>query len=321
MDRPHNIETSKEVTKKQLAQERITKLNEMHMFPEGFIDQNNGIIANLCDENRWFIRDENENLPTELSTAEINSTDLSSKRIDNMIALMDESLDFQHAWTVLVTYVDLIKKINSNTEVRIRYEIVENTLNVKWFVIDKTNGSEFVYVLIAENDDQIMFWEDYFIDIPAENSKVVVKHQKYFLLDSDGNGISDYEINELDGKRLEINLLEGPRDLAIYHPNDFLGVFVQDRFKLPLSEHNQDGVLGFEEIIDLVHNELLSQDDKISVFSKFGLVNEGIRLELETYTDEDQEDADENKLNILKSRIEHAIESNGLSELVTREHQ
>jgi hypothetical protein len=314
MNQANRVELNVAVSRRERARARIAELHNQGLFPENIVNQNNRLIVNLCVEERWAV-DGNDQDTNQFVTNSGNSL----LKIEKVMNLLDHSLHFNHRWSANVTYIDLIKVVSKGVVLRLRYEIDGRVLTVKWLIVDTQDGEDKVYVSIAKNSIQILHWEEHFLNTKALSGGALFRHQKYFLLDSEGSPLDDYIINDLDGDRVEVTIEDNQEEIGIYLPNDFLGVFVQDRYKLPVEGDDKQGLIGFKEIMELIKNELLTVQDHIEVLKKYGLISEGLRLELESCQDEntDNEETIE-KLEELKSQVQLAISTNGLGNIANK---
>lgn len=264
--------------------ERLTNLEQKGAFPRQLEKIREDLIINYCQEQRWLINPSSEEIHDELRRTEIFSSTQSLGRIDEVTKLLDPILAFDHTWSHMVTYLDLVKIFENSVQVRLRYEFTGSSLTVKWIVVDNSRGEDKVFVLIAENEQIVKEWEGKFLSLQAEQKKVSIKVFKYFLVGPEGGMMPDYSYNELDEDRVEIEI--DSKRMGLKTIDDFAGVFVQDRFSLPLAGADMDGVLDFPQIIDLTKNELRSRHDRLAVLSKYNLNHDEIRIELETHFDE-----------------------------------
>ena len=313
----------KNLNKGQNYERKIQGIVSQNLIPEGVItsEQDKQLIINTCKEERWEVRGDGESatVPTEFLEIDVTTTAKSQKKIDKLTGLLSSHLDFECGWSSLVTYIDLVKQVGGGKEVRLRYEIANRKMTVKWFVVEKGVGpEEIVYVIIAEDDD-IDMWEDAFMNIESTNRQVFIRHQKYFLLDEDGEQMVDYRVNDTDDDRIEVSIEDSDGNINVRRPESFIGLFVQDRYRLPLRNFDVDGLLGLREVIRIVHDELIHADDVIKVLKKYSLVGEGLRLELESYDSNTSERAkDAMRLTNKKKQILHVIENNGLSAILSK---
>jgi len=185
----------------------------------------------------------------------------------------------------------------------LRYELLENNVVVKWIVVDSSNPEESVYILIAHSEEISNSWEQSFLQIDSTNNSVSIKVFKYFMFDGDGMMLEDYLYTELDNDRLEADLNSKKLNLKI--TDNFAGVFVQDRFTLPLEGDDTMGVIHFEEVIDLIKNELKNVPDKLAVLKRFNLKNHEIRVELESHIGMENQSP---KLNHIVAELEDMVE-------------
>jgi Zn-dependent M16 (insulinase) family peptidase len=115
----------------------------------------------------------------------------------------------------------------------------------------------------------------------STKNSVSIKVFKYFMFDGEGSMLEDYSYTELDNDRVEADLDSKKLNLKIV--DNFAGVFVQDRFTLPLDGDDAMGVIRFEEVIDLIKNELKNVPDKLAVLKRYNLKNHEIRVEMESH--------------------------------------
>lgn len=304
MDKLFRSESLAQKDHRSMVRENVQKLDQLRIFPEREIQDAENMIINLCKEDRWSINtDSNSKIP-EFFNKDLVSTTQSLGRIDAVIAMLDENIALTHSWSRLVTYVDLVKNINQTLQVRLRYELYGNELIVKWIVVDNALPENKVYVLIAESDKDVIYWENKFLEIIAIQKSISIKVFKSFLLDSEGQLLEDYSYTELDDNRLETDLDSKKHKLNI--TSDFVGVYVQDRFSLPLVDLDENGLLDFPQVMDLVKNELRNVPDKLAVLKKFNLRNDEIRVELESHVDPDNQRPD-NPLIIVSKVINDAL--------------
>lgn len=262
---------------------RLSHLERQGAFPRELKDVEENLIVNFCKENRWLINPASENIPKELISKNIITSTQSLGRIDSVISRLDQLITFGHSWSRMITYIDLVKVMANSVQIRLRYELTGSELIVKWIVIDSESPEDQVFVLIADNNTTVEQWEKIFLSMPVVKSKVSVKVFKYFLIDPEGSMINDYAYTELDDDRLEGDLDSKRFGFKIIE--NFLGLFVQDRFSLPLSGSDTKGILDFPQVMDLIKNELKTKTDKLAVLSQFNLQHEEIRVELETHVD------------------------------------
>jgi hypothetical protein len=218
--------------------------------------------------------------------------------------MLDDNITLKHSWSRLVTYVDLVKNINESLQIRLRYELYGNEIFVKWIVVDNSQVEDKVYVLIAESDNDVSFWENKFLEVMAIKKSISIKVFKSFLLDSEGQLLEDYSYTELDDNRLETDLDSKRHKLNI--TSDFVGVYVQDRFSLPLVDLDEKGLLDFPQVMDLIKNELRNIPDKLAVLKRFNLRNDEIRVELESHIEPDNQNPD-NPLIVVTNIIKGAL--------------
>lgn len=287
-----------------MVREGVHKLSQLKIFPERDAQDTENMIINLCKEERWSIITDSNSKISEFSDKELVSTTQSLGRIDAIIAILDGNIPLTHNWSRLVTYVDLVKNINETLQVRLRYELSGNEVLVKWIVVDNSQVENKVYVLIAESDKDVSYWENKFLKLVAVQKSISIKVFKSFLLDSEGQLLEDYSYTELDDNRLETDLDSKRHKLNI--TSDFVGVYVQDRFSLPVVDLHRNGLLDFPQVIDLVKNELRNVPDKLAVLKKFNLQNDEIRVELESHVGPDNQNPD-NPLILVTKLIKDAL--------------
>lgn len=289
---------------KSMVREGVHRLNQLRIFPERETQDTEDMIINLCKEERWSINtDSNSKIP-ESFNKELVSTTQSLGRIDAIITILDQNIALTHTWSRLVTYVDLVKNINETIQVRLRYELYGNDVSIKWIVVDNSQADNKVYVLIAESDKDVNYWENRFLEMSAVQKSISIKVFKSFLLDSEGQLLEDYSYTELDDNRLEADLDSKRHKLNI--TSDFVGVYVQDRFSLPLVDLHENGLLDFPQVIDLVKNELRNVPDKLAVLRKFNLRNDEIRVEFESHVEPGNQKPD-NPLILVTKVIKDAL--------------
>ncbi len=289
---------------------RLTRLEQQGAFPRRLESIKKDLIINSCKEERWLINFASDEIPDDLRKTEISSSTQSLARIDEVAKLLDPILTFDHTWSRMITYLDLVKIFESSLQVRLRYEFTGNGLTVKWIIVDSRNGEDNVFVLIAENEQMVVEWENFFLQLDEFEKKVSIKVFKYFLVGPEGGMMPDYSYNELDDNRLEIDI--DSKRLGLKTINDFAGVFVQDRFSIPLAGVDVDGVVDFPQIMDLTKNELRSKTDRLAVLSKYNLKHDEIRIEWESHFDENAPKSTDTFIEILD-----ALEKN-LSEAETK---
>ena len=287
-----------------MVREGVQKLDQLKMFPEREIQDTESMIINLCKEERWAINPDTTSIISGFFNKEIVSTTQSLGRIDAVIAMLDDNITLKHSWSRLVTYVDLVKNINDVLQVRLRYELYGNEVFVKWIVVDNALPENKVYVLIAESDNDVRYWENKFLEIISVKKSISIKVFKSFLLDSEGQLLEDYSYTELDDNRLEIDLDSKRHKLNI--TSYFVGVYVQDRFSLPLVDLDENGLVDFPQVMDLVKNELKNVPDKLAVLKRFNLRNDEIRIELESHVEPDKQTPD-NPLILVTEVIKDAL--------------
>jgi len=267
-----------------LIEKRLNDLEQTGVFPRSIEDERKNLIVNSCKEQRWEINTASEDIPLDSLEKELLTSTQSLGRIDEITQLLDKVITFDHAWSRMVTYIDLVKILENALQIRLRYEFTGNDLTVKWIVVDSTNAEDKVFVMIAENDDVVERWEKKFLALPMIEKKVSIKVFKHFLINPEGNMMTDYSYTELDDDRLEGDLDSKGLNFKIIE--NFAGVFVQDRFSIPLVGSDSTGLLDFPQVIDLIKNELKNKPDKLAVLSQFNLHHEEIRVELETHVEE-----------------------------------
>lgn len=303
MDRLTNLDKSFLGDKTRQTRERVEKLGQLNIFPEESVTDTEGMIINLCKEQRWIVNPNSDEIPNSFFNRDIVSSTQSLGRIDTITHILDQKLKIDHRWSRLVTYIDLVKQLNNSLQVRLRYELLDNNIVVKWIVVDTSSLEESVYILIAQSEAVSYAWERYFLQIDSINDSVSVKVFKYFMFDGEGVMLEDYSYTELDDDRQEADLNSKKLNLKIV--DNFAGVFVQDRFTLPLEGDDPIGVIHFEEVIDLIRNELKNVPDKLAVLRKFNLRNHEIRVEIESHVGVESESP---KLTQIVSNLEEMIE-------------
>lgn len=303
MDRLTNIDLTSQTDRTKQTRERLYKLDLLNIFPKESVTDTDGMIVNLCKEQRWVVNPKSDNIPDSFFDRAIVSTTQSLGRIDTITNILDQKLKIDHRWSRLVTYIDLVKHLNDSLQVRLRYELLESNIVVKWIVVDTSNPEESVYILIAQSEETSNSWERSFLQIDSTNNSVSIKVFKYFMFDGEGVMLEDYSYTELDNDRLEADLNSKKLHLKIV--DNFAGVFVQDRFTLPLEGDDPFGVIHFKEIIDLIKNELKNVPDKLAVLRKFNLRNHEIRVEIESHVGVENQSP---KLSQIVSNLEEMIE-------------
>lgn len=263
--------------------ERLHNLEQRGVFPRQLENIKEDLIINYCKEQRWLINFSSEAIHDGLRRTEISSSTQSLARIDEVTKLLDQILAFEHTWSRMVTYLDLVKIFENSVQIRLRYEFTGNELTVKWIVVDNSRGEDKVFVLIAENEQTVREWEGKFLMLNASHKKVSIKVFKYFLINPDGLMMPDYSYNEIDNDRVEIDI-DSTR-IGFKTTENFAGVFVQDRFSLPLAGVDREGLLDFPQIIDLIKNELHTSLNRLLILNNYNLKHEEIRIELETHVD------------------------------------
>lgn len=263
---------------------RLSDLENGEAFPRKLENVRENLIINICKEQRWSINPASDNVPSEFQSKELLTSTQSLGRIDEVTRILDKVMNLSHSWSRMVTYIDLVKVLESSVQIRLRYEFTANQLTVKWIVVDTASVEDKVFVLIAENDEVIEQWEQKFLELPQFEKKISIKVFKHFLVGPEGDMMTDYTYTELDNDRLEGDL--DSKRLSFKITKNFAGVFVQDRFSLPVVGEDADGLLDFVQVIDLIKNELKVKPDKLAVLSQFNLHNEEIRVELETHVEE-----------------------------------
>ena len=303
MDKLTNRDSSISVDKVRQTRERVQKLDLLNIFPDKSVTDTEGMIVNQCKEQRWIVNPKSDEIPNSFFDREIVSTTQSLGRIDTITHILDLKLKIDHRWSRLVTYIDLVKQLNNSLQVRLRYELLDNNIVVKWIVVDTSSLEESVYILIAQSEEVLNAWERSFLLINSINNSISIKVFKYFMFDGEGVMLEDYSYTELDDDRLEADL--NSKNLNLKIVDNFAGVFVQDRFTLPLEGDDPIGVIHFEEVIDLIKNELKNIPDKLAVLRKFNLRNHEIRVEIESHVGVENQSP---KLSQIVSNLEEMIE-------------
>ena len=303
MDKLTNRDSSISVDKVRQTRERVQKLDLLNIFPDKSVTDTEGMIVNQCKEQRWIVNPKSDEIPNSFFDREIVSTTQSLGRIDTITHILDLKLKIDHRWSRLVTYIDLVKQLNNSLQVRLRYELLDNNIVVKWIVVDTSSLEESVYILIAQSEEVLNAWERSFLLINSINNSISIKVFKYFMFDGEGVMLEDYSYTELDDDRLEADL--NSKNLNLKIVDNFAGVFVQDRFTLPLEGDDPIGVIHFEEVIDLIKNELKNVPDKLAVLRKFNLRNHEIRVEIESHVGVENQSP---KLSQIVSNLEEMIE-------------
>lgn len=303
MDKLNNLDLDSHINRTSRTRERVHKLEQLNIFPAESVTDTEGMIINLCKEQRWVVNPKSDRIPDSFFDRDIVSITQSLGRIDTITNILDQNHSINHKWSRLITYIDLVKYMNDTLQVRLRYELLENNVVVKWIVVDTSNPEESVYILIAHSKDVINSWEQAFLQIDSSNNSVSIKVFKYFMFDGDGMMLEDYSYTELDNDRLEADLNSKKLNLKI--TDNFAGVFVQDRFTLPLEGDDTMGVIHFEEVIDLIKNELKNVPDKLAVLKRFNLRNHEIRVEIESHMGIEE---DSPKLSKIVSDLEKMVE-------------
>ena len=304
MDKLTRSENLGQSDHRSMVRESVQKLDQLKMFPERETQDSESMIINLCKEERWAINPDTNSIISGFFNKELVSTTQSLGRIDAVVTMLDDNITLKHSWSRLVTYVDLVKNINESLQIRLRYELYGNEIFVKWIVVDNSQVEDKVYVLIAESDNDVSFWENKFLEVMAIKKSISIKVFKSFLLDSEGQLLEDYSYTELDDNRLETDLDSKRHKLNI--TSDFVGVYVQDRFSLPLVDLDEKGLLDFPQVMDLIKNELRNVPDKLAVLKRFNLRNDEIRVELESHVEPDNQNPD-NPLMVVTNIIKGAL--------------
>ncbi|MCA9379767.1 hypothetical protein KC675_01160 [Candidatus Dojkabacteria bacterium] len=281
MDRLNSIDETPQLDRTKQTRERVKKLEQLNIFPNETVTDTEGMIINLCKEQRWVVNQNSNDIPDAFFDKDIVSTTQSLGRIDTITNILDQKLTINHNWSRLVTYIDLVKHLNEFLQVRLRYELLDSNVVVKWIVVDTSNPEESVYILIAQSEEVSNLWEQNFLRMSSTKNSVSIKVFKYFMFDGEGSMLEDYSYTELDNDRVEADLNSKKLNLKIV--DNFAGVFVQDRFTLPLDGDDAMGVIRFEEVIDLIKNELKNVPDKLAVLKRFNLKNHEIRVEMESH--------------------------------------
>lgn len=281
MDRLNSIDETPQLDRTKQTRERVKKLEQLNIFPNETVTDTEGMIINLCKEQRWVVNQNSNDIPDAFFDKDIVSTTQSLGRIDTITNILDQKLTINHKWSRLVTYIDLVKHLNESLQVRLRYELLDSNVVVKWIVVDTSNPEESVYILIAQSEKVSNLWEQNFLRMNSNKNSVSIKVFKYFMFDGEGSMLEDYSYTELDNDRVEADLDSKKLNLKIV--DNFAGVFVQDRFTLPLDGDDAMGVIRFEEVIDLIKNELKNVPDKLAVLKRFNLKNHEIRVEMESH--------------------------------------
>lgn len=281
MDRLNSIDETPQLDRTKQTRERVKKLEQLNIFPNETVTDTEGMIINLCKEQRWVVNQNSNDIPDAFFDKDIVSTTQSLGRIDTITNILDQKLTINHNWSRLVTYIDLVKHLNESLQVRLRYELLDSNVVVKWIVVDTSNPEESVYILIAQSEEVSNLWEQNFLRMSSTKNSVSIKVFKYFMFDGEGSMLEDYSYTELDNDRVEADLNSKKLNLKIV--DNFAGVFVQDRFTLPLDGDDAMGVIRFEEVIDLIKNELKNVPDKLAVLKRFNLKNHEIRVEMESH--------------------------------------
>lgn len=303
MDKLSNFDKTSLIDKRRQTRERVHKLDQLKIFPNESAIDTEGMIINLCKEQRWVVNRYSEDIPDAFFDRDIVSTTQSLGRIDTITNILDQKLKLDHNWSRLVTYIDLVKSLSETLQVRLRYELFDSSVVVKWIVVDTSNPEESVYILIAKSEEVSDIWEQNFLGMDSIKNSVSIKVFKYFMFDGDGMMLEDYLYTELDNDRLEADLNSKKLNLKI--TDNFAGVFVQDRFTLPLEGDDTMGVIHFEEVIDLIKNELKNVPDKLAVLKRFNLKNHEIRVELESHIGMENQSP---KLNHIVAELEDMVE-------------
>ncbi len=304
MDKLTRSENLGQSDHRSMVRESVQKLDQLKMFPVRETQDSESMIINLCKEERWAINHDTNSIISRFFNKELVSTTQSLGRIDAVVTMLDDNITLKHSWSRLVTYVDLVKNINESLQIRLRYELYGNEIFVKWIVVDNSQVEDKVYVLIAESDNDVSFWENKFLEVMAIKKSISIKVFKSFLLDSEGQLLEDYSYTELDDNRLETDLDSKRHKLNI--TSDFVGVYVQDRFSLPLVDLDEKGLLDFPQVMDLIKNELRNVPDKLAVLKRFNLRNDEIRVELESHIEPDNQNPD-NPLMVVTNIIKGAL--------------
>jgi hypothetical protein len=281
MDRLNSIDEAPQLDRTKQTRERVKKLEQLNIFPNETETDTEGMIINLCKEQRWVVNQNSNDIPDAFFDKDIVSTTQSLGRIDTITNILDQKLIINHNWSRLVTYIDLVKHLNESLQVRLRYELLDSNVVVKWIVVDTSNPEESVYILIAQSEEVSNLWEQNFLRMNSTKNSVSIKVFKYFMFDGEGSMLEDYSYTELDNDRVEADLDSKKLNLKIV--DNFAGVFVQDRFTLPLDGDDAMGVIRFEEVIDLIKNELKNVPDKLAVLKRYNLKNHEIRVEMESH--------------------------------------
>lgn len=281
MDRLNSIDETPQLDRTKQTRERVKKLEQLNIFPNETVTDTEGMIINLCKEQRWVVNQNSNYIPEAFFDKDIVSTTQSLGRIDTITNILDQKLTINHNWSRLVTYIDLVKHLNETLQVRLRYELLDSNVVVKWIVVDTSNPEESVYIIIAQSEEVSNLWEQNFLRMNSTKNSVSIKVFKYFMFDGEGSMLEDYSYTELDNDRVEADLASIKLNLKIV--DNFAGVFVQDRFTLPLDGDDAMGVIRFEEVIDLIKNELKNVPDKLAVLKRFNLRNHEIRVEMESH--------------------------------------
>lgn len=260
---------------------KISELTEKGLFPDGIEESSSEVVINLCKEVRWEIND-NGDTPEQLKSKDIKTSIQSLARIDYLKDEIDKNFHIEHVWSNLLTHVDLIKILNENEEIRLRYELhKKGEILVKWIFVNRVVGDDMVVVKVASDKNEINSFERHFEAINTEVETISLKHLKYFLLDAKSKQIEDYQYTEFDGSRFGIRLGKN----EFYKPKEFVGVFVQDRFSFtPQQSDNESS--DMQETMRLIDSRLCGSFDKMSLIQDLSLVNHGLRVELETQYDE-----------------------------------
>jgi hypothetical protein len=303
MDRLNSIDKTPQLDRTKQTRERVKKLEQLNIFPNETVTDTEGMIINLCKEQRWVVNQNSNDIPDAFFDKDIVSTTQSLGRIDTITNILDQKLTINHKWSRLVTYIDLVKHLNETLQVRLRYELLDSNVVVKWIVVDTSNPEESVYILIAQSEEVSNLWEQNFLRMNSTKNSVSIKVFKYFMFDGEGSMLEDYSYTELDNDRVEADLASKKLNLKIV--DNFAGVFVQDRFTLPLDGDDTMGVIRFEEVIDLIKNELKNVPDKLAVLKRFNLRNHEIRVEMESHVGIENKSP---KLSQIVSNLERMVE-------------
>jgi hypothetical protein len=303
MDRLNSIDEAPQLDRTKQTRERVKKLEQLNIFPNETETDTEGMIINLCKEQRWVVNQNSNDIPDAFFDKDIVSTTQSLGRIDTITNILDQKLIINHNWSRLVTYIDLVKHLNESLQVRLRYELLDSNVVVKWIVVDTSNPEESVYILIAQSEEVSNLWEQNFLRMNSTKNSVSIKVFKYFMFDGEGSMLEDYSYTELDNDRVEADLASKKLNLKIV--DNFAGVFVQDRFTLPLDGDDTMGVIRFEEVIDLIKNELKNVPDKLAVLKRFNLRNHEIRVEMESHVGIENKSP---KLSQIVSNLERMVE-------------